>query len=788
VADQNKVLELVLQLKADVAAGVAATKAGLQEIQVQATETARVVNSVGQTTVAVNPANVEAIAQSEARMATMLASQEKSAVNEALINAQMERRVIIETQLEAAEATIAGNPAMAIRLEREADIRTRALAIQRTLNITTEESIALAERMVIAEEASAVATNTMGINMAKAKTEALVLGREMAAGNVRASTMSSLLGSLGTTFTIAGIAAYELYHFIAGQVEETKKLNDEYKKITGEIGKISKEWETAASRAQTFSDTVKLADKVKQDLTRMQADMAAFRARELPLWQSFWDNFVTGRLNFNQDIPSGPAKVGPFEAERQKKALEETNRQLLKAREKIDASVQSVKDWALAEDDLPKGLADYTAKLDEAQSRLEVLNAASKAHPTDPNALQAYIDQLAVVDDLKGKVNQLGDELDKNNRKSKEHSGIQKEITATLRDQANILSQIRANQQSVQQNPFLSADQKQAAMLPLITQEAAALGEQLKRDQAEQSKLTDPSQWNRMQGAIIQAKARLTELGYEAQKSSFLGGVRAELTAWVNSFGSTVHQLSGIITGTLNTAINATSQALTNAIFKTGSWKQAFAQAAQSIVQNIIQILLQWIVSQTIMRVLSAAFKKADVAATSSAASESAAAWAPAATAASIATEGAADETGVGALAIAMAAGQTIVTAFSAGGGAGGAKEGWYVDRGSHSTADDVNINVSRGEGIINARAVAAHGGKSWVDRINSNVTRPGFAGGGFLGSGSPGTPIVQPGAAPDVHLAVFDDPKKLAKWLAGREGQRIIFDTVERRRIDLGI
>jgi hypothetical protein len=96
----------------------------------------------------------------------------------------------------------------------------------------------------------------------------------------------------------------------------------------------------------------------------------------------------------------------------------------------------------------------------------------------------AHTEQLGVVDDLKDKVNQLGDELDANNRKTKEHAGTQREINALVREQANLLAQIRGQLQTVQSNPFLSDDQKNSALIPLITQEIFALNAQIERDKS----------------------------------------------------------------------------------------------------------------------------------------------------------------------------------------------------------------------------------------------------------------------------------------------------------------
>lgn len=530
-----------------------------------------------QSRAALNTATAETVAIETQSVAT----EELSAAAQAKINLQMERRVIMETELEAAEARIARNPALALRLERESEIRIRALAVQQALNVSTEESIVLAERLVIAEEAAAVATDAMGVNMAKAKTEALVLGREMAAGNVRASTMSSLLGSLGTVFTVAGIAAYELFHFIANQVEETKKLNDEYKKITAELGHVSTAWETAASHATTFSDTVKLAERIKQDLTRMQADMAAFRTRELPLWQRFWDDIATHNDNaFDVNGVLGKPNQGgrgPFDTERQKKAMDEQNRQLEEANRQLDLAEQNTKDWDAAELDLTKGLSAYTEKLTIAEAKLKELNVLRKADPTDPNILQSYTEQVGLVNDLKDKVNQLGDEQDKVNKKNNlDALRSERDLRKEVRD---LIKETTAAVSDVKNDPFLLIGEKNAELIPLLQAEAQA-----------------------HLAAGDAAKAHALEM--EKLSLTFSGTFRTNITSWVNSFGTVATQLASTITGVLNTAISGTAQAITGLLFHTQTLGQAARSVFQSLVQQVIQWGIQMLITATLGRLL----------------------------------------------------------------------------------------------------------------------------------------------------------------------------------------
>ncbi|GEM_PF-3945995 len=249
-------------------------------------------------------------------------------------------------------------------------------------------------------------------------------------------------------------------------------------------------------------------------------------------------------------------------------------------------------------------------------------------------------------------------------------STLSRDITEYTRQTATVLAQIRGSQNLIEQNPFLSIDQKNSALLQLIPQEMSALNQQIAAGKSLlQNSALDPAQYEQVRQKVIQDTFALEGLRLKLASLGFGGQLRTELTSFVNQFGSGAHQLAGIITGTLNTAIGSTSQALTALIFKTGNWKQAFAQAAQSIVQNIIQIALQFVVSRLLMSALNRVAGGADAAAANAQASGAAAAWAPAATSAAIATEGVAAGVGLAAYLSSLSAGVAGATALAGAGG-----------------------------------------------------------------------------------------------------------------------
>jgi hypothetical protein len=62
---------------------------------------------------------------------------------------------------------------------------------------------------------------------------------------------------------------------------------------------------------------------------------------------------------------------------------------------------------------------------------------------------------------------------------------------------------------------------------------------------------------------------------------------------------------------------------------------------------------------------------------------------------------------------------------------------------------------------------------------------------GGLISRYHDGGPVGSPGGskgAPGINIYAFTDLKALVRHMAGKEGQKIIFDTVKGRRIDLGI
>jgi hypothetical protein len=534
-----------------------------------------------------------------------VAATEAEALAQARTILQMERRVIMETEIEAADARIAGNPALAVKLEREADIRTRALGIQRALNVSTEESIVLAEKLVLAQEASAVATNTMGINMAKAKTEALVLGREMAAGNVRASTLSSLLGSLGTTLTIAGIGAYELYETVSHVADEVVALSNEYKKQTNEIEKQVSAWLDLAKAAGDAGDTLKLAQKIVPDLQAMQVKLADFRAKELEQWRG-WGDALEGVLRSSLNaalskIPSyiglagGVGSLGISDKTLGQTAAEDAAEQarqlaagqLAAANSAVDVSKRYAAEVARIGELMPREqITIYSQKVNELQAELDVLDTKRGNSVKD---FENWEKKAAELNLYKGRLEEAGDAQDKLNKKAADSTrrSSQQELNALLREHASLVSTIHQQQELINANPFLSVDDKQKLLFVSMTAELLEMGSAIAATKEKLAgSVLDPAEHARLQADLQKDTFEFERLKLKVQSTTFGGQVGAELVSWVNSFGTAAHQVAEIITSVLGAAIDGLARGISGLVLGTETWQQAWNSAVATVPGN----------------------------------------------------------------------------------------------------------------------------------------------------------------------------------------------------------
>lgn len=336
--------------------------------------------------------------------------------------------------------------------------------------------------------------------------------------------------------------------------------------------------------------------------------------------------------------------------------------------------------------------------------------------------------------------------------------GYNTEIERTkLLEEAGLISAGEAQRRKAQATAAYIVELQRAReeLLQLIAKEEA-LGHTGGADQLRQK-------YEQLTNAILKAK-----IAAQGQDTSFFGQIRGQLKQLVSDWGNAGKQMAGFLTGTLNTAVNSTSQAITGLIFRTKNWKQAFAQAAQSIVGNLIQILLQMTIGKAIGSVLS----KLNVTEQTAAGAAIASANAPAAAATSIASYGGSAVAGGAAAAVAIA---SIIGAL-----VGGFEQGGWTGGEEGKPAGIVHGK----EVVFPAQRVRDFGRDFLVNMAVGSLSRPNYHNGGGSGFGGGSAPGKQ-----EVHVFNFTNPDQLRDAvLKSDAAQKIIIDTVNGRRIDLGL
>jgi hypothetical protein len=254
----------------------------------------------------------------------------------------------------------------------------------------------------------------------------------------------------------------------------------------------------------------------------------------------------------------------------------------------------------------------------------------------------------------------------------------------------------------------------------------------------------------------------------------------------LTTLGDVVTEVEGNITGGLGNAI-------TGVITKTNSWGQSLQQIGTSVVGSIVggfvemgmvwvkQLAMmgaKWVAMKLGMFTLGQKLKAADSATTATKGATDAAAMAPAATAASISSFGAAAIIG---LALVMAA----LLAFS-----GGFAGGGYTGHGGKYQPAGV---VHRGEFVFPADVVSKHGPGYFYAMMQSlrfeerAYALQGYASGGLVDlkqdvMRSPSSNPA-PSANNRFNIGLFNDPAALNRWAQSLQGETVILDVLKRNR-----
>jgi hypothetical protein len=291
---------------------------------------------------------------------------------------------------------------------------------------------------------------------------------------------------------------------------------------------------------------------------------------------------------------------------------------------------------------------------------------------------------------------------------------------------------------------------------------------------------------NELKAMLQQVINKGLEAKIALQGQTFFGQVLSQTRQLANEWGNLGKQIGGFLTQQFQNFASGASQAITGLIFRTQNWRQAILQIGQSFVQSLIQMVIQWVLSRTIMSALNKAFGAADQAAATAQAAAAAAAWAPAATAASIASYGTAAATGLAAYVAALASGTAATVGASAG---GGLAEGGRVP-GPASHVDNVMLPMATGEAVISSRNVQrfdAALGRGFVDSLIVGKL-PGFAGGGRVSDSAPLEQFLASFSGDQkIGVHVYFDPDEVRRRVLNDTGKKIVVDAIRGKRLEIG-
>ena len=753
MASEDRILKILLQLKADVADTTKVTGA-LKEVEAQATRTAAAVKASAAS--GIDPA----VAKSEAEFAARIAAR-RLADEQAILAAQVAAQSVLtqnnalsEQGLETAErasSDMGGRLfiAAAIAYKIYEAIAHSADEAVRLAKETERQSDDLLKQVQHWQDIAAAAGDfhdivKLGDDIGprlEAMAEKLdeFRRREIDKTQKAYDFVTKMFMGVATGGQLGGFGSTG---FNQGNLDESTKAQERYNQIQL---KSANESIDRAQKAKEVWEAVNLLplNQAVEEYSRKLDDLKAKQAG----------------IDRNKDVPSFEEwKKLNKEIELTEKRVDQltkTQSRLASETEKVSAGIAKV-DFA----QLDKGdqLAALNVNLEEIQVKLREVGveaaspneALEKAKDLTKENAEEVIKLVEAWAKVLGQIAQVvqQQEADRAKEEAEGRRAAQERVNASLRESGLLLSDIRQQQQLIANDPFLSTEAKQIQLANLYRKEQETILLEILKIKALIAQI-EAVGGPKEQQQVAQLTAKLHGLGFEYQQLgqkvkslSFSGELQADLTAWANSFGTAAHQIAGVITGTLNVAIAQTAQLLTDAIFRTGDWKQALLQVGEAGVKMIIQMLLQWVISRTLMSVLNAAFGKVDASAANKLAESSAAAWSPAAVSASIATEGVAAGTGTAAYIAALVAGLSAATGIA--GGGGGFRKGGYTGDGS---ADEYAGPAHKKEFVFDAGATSSHGIEDLelLRRGQASII-PHFAGGGDvdlppIGGGDFGAP-----------------------------------------------
>jgi lambda family phage tail tape measure protein len=433
--------------------------------------------------------------------------------------------------------------------------------------------------------------------------------------------------------------------------------------------------------------------------------------------------------------------------------------------------------------------------------QLPFFNLIGVALATVGQGLQSLQTQVQEQSDLQKKIEQ-GDLEAIAQKRQQVQDALNVAVTGSqrseLENKLNQLDQIAQKkiEGALSDKQTVSLQQQQQDRLEKIFQletqilELRSKGQDLQASLLESQKFNLENQDSKIPQDLLDQRAKaMNDLAIHQADANGLWdtNVTNGLNLWVDSFGSTAHQVATTITGTLGTAISGIAQGITGLITDTTTWGQAMLSIVSSIIEQFIQLGIQMVVNSVIGRSQQAASTASIVAGNQAIAASAA----PAAAGTSIATFG--SSAVIGAAAAALAIG-TIIGLL-----VGGFEEGGLIP-GAASSRDNRIASVATGE-YVNRSSAVSYYGPGFFDALNSmsiprsramellgGISVPRYQGTYSFATGGLATPVAASGGRTDfkVNIAMVNSRAEMTRFMQ-KDGKKIAFDYVSKKTTDLG-
>jgi hypothetical protein len=358
------------------------------------------------------------------------------------------------------------------------------------------------------------------------------------------------------------------------------------------------------------------------------------------------------------------------------------------------------------------------------------------------------------------------------------------------------LELVKSQVDAVEKDPDLTTAERKQKLIPLLEQEKTLLREILDIETARsKDKTLNPDERDKAADRAAQTNRALTDVNAQEQKANQTPFDKMLLQ--LRQQNDLQQEVADNFGRVFNGAIASISNGITGLIEGTQNWNQALKQIGASILNEIISAIVEmgvrWVATQVMMAIFGKTLAAASTATLVPIAAAQAAIWAAPAALSTIASYGESAAQAPELIGIAM--GMTQALAFASGG---------IIPAGERL----IRVNENGQEAVLNARALSFLG-PDFVHAVNSGLLGASDVGNRLAGSVS--RPITSDanayqqmlmegakqsaGGGSGVNVeghkltAVFPSSRQeTIDFLKSAEGEKILIDTVKRRRVDIGI